>query len=259
MCIRYGWRSLPSSVQKDELDLLLQLIPPGENKDTILDWYLLDENSIAPFYVLQNISHMKLKPIAHPDFWLSAQNIIRSTIWTAIENNSTMVADQIQRNWTISVTEREVEQGMFCEDVDLNNVQVLLRTLTDHSLATETLRNIYFTGPTEDKALLNALRTRVYASHKKVEEIDNFCLQQYSIAWDEATGVSFSAHTEYIRRIASDFTTHIIHTIDKFASKIEYIKSLHQDIIHHGFYVSSRKDLVLPRSNEREKISNLLR
>ncbi|XP_020620916.1 NACHT domain- and WD repeat-containing protein 1-like [Orbicella faveolata] len=52
---KYGWRPLPPSVNADEFESLLQLIDQSD-RELITTWYLLDDNSVPPCYLLQPIS-----------------------------------------------------------------------------------------------------------------------------------------------------------------------------------------------------------
>ena len=52
---KYGWRPLPPSVEADEFEALFQLIDQSD-RELITRWYLRDDNSVPPCYLLQPIS-----------------------------------------------------------------------------------------------------------------------------------------------------------------------------------------------------------
>ena len=121
---KYGCRPLPPSVNAVEFENLLRHIDDTKsNKDQsdrelVMSWYLRDDNSIPPCYVLQPIS-TKFAGINSSDEetqqnadkkWRSEQKAIWSHLRLAAERAGLKEEDKLK--YMVSMTQLEVESGL---------------------------------------------------------------------------------------------------------------------------------------------------
>lgn len=116
---KYGWRPLPPSVDADEFESLLQLVDQSD-RELITSWYLRDDNSVPPCYLLQTISTQF--PINSTDKdevtkawedWGKVEKRIWSHLRSAAEKAG--LDEEEKQKYTISVTQLEVERGVVTD------------------------------------------------------------------------------------------------------------------------------------------------
>ena len=116
---KYGWRPLPPSVDADEFESLLQLVDQSD-RELITSWYLRDDNSVPPCYLLQTISTQF--PINSNDKdevtkawedWGKVEKRIWSHLRSAAEKAG--LDEEEKQKYTISVTQLEVERGVVTD------------------------------------------------------------------------------------------------------------------------------------------------
>eukprot|EP00960_Hanusia_phi_P072768 767874-Hanusia_phi.AAC.1 len=253
---RYGWRALPNRCDKEELELILSLIPDGDAKSTIMEWYVRDDNQVPPVYNLQKISAMKQKPIKYNDFWKGAQDVMQEAIWKAVEQEES-VPSSLKQNWMISVTEREVLEGLFKETANLEvSAFVMMRTIEglEEAATQETpgRASIYYTRRDSDRQLLNALRARV-----KQDAVAS--VFEFSVPWSEE-GISFDnpTHASYIRELAAKFVGETKQRILGGLQKRRLLSLLEREIVHHCSFAFQRSQNFFGREEVREKLTRLI-
>ena len=116
---KYGWRPLPPSVDADEFDSLLQLIDQSD-QELITSWYLRDDNSVPPFYVLQPISTQFPINSADKDVMSKAWEDwgkVEKSIWSHLRSaaDKAGLKEEEKQKYTMSVTQLEVERGVVTD------------------------------------------------------------------------------------------------------------------------------------------------
>ncbi|CAD5112670.1 DgyrCDS1892 [Dimorphilus gyrociliatus] len=117
---KYGYRPIPSEIEKNEFELLLKHVKVNEAV-ILRKYYCLDLNNIPPIYFLKPITREQ------KDWWsISSQmsTFLRSAAEIALKND-----DKKRRKYFISVTENEIEQGVLKNQRVNDKVVVVLRHL----------------------------------------------------------------------------------------------------------------------------------
>ena len=118
---KYGWRPLPPSVEADEFEELLKRIEQSD-RELITRWYLRDDNSVPPFYLLQPISRQF--PIHSGDKderskawedWCRVEKRIKSHLRSAADKAG--LKDEAKQKYIVSLTQLEVEKGVVTDPV----------------------------------------------------------------------------------------------------------------------------------------------
>lgn len=116
---KYGWRPLPPSVDAAEFESLLQLIDQSD-RELITPWYLRDDNSVPPCYLLQPIStQFPINSINKDEIskawedWGKVERRIWGQLRSAAEQAGLDEGDK--QKYTVSVTQLEVERGVVTD------------------------------------------------------------------------------------------------------------------------------------------------
>ena len=133
---KYGWRPLPPSVNADEFESLLQLIDQSY-RELISTWYLRDDNSVPPCYLLQPISSQfpgirsaeeDENSNAWED-WGEVEKSIRSQLRSAAERAG--LEENEKQKYTVSVTQIEVETAVVL-DPEASQRSLIIDRRFDH-------------------------------------------------------------------------------------------------------------------------------
>ena len=256
---RYGWRALPNRVDNDEFKLVLSHVASAEDKRVIQGWYLQDENSQQPVFILQRISTMKARTDIphHNDFWRQAQSIIQSAVRSAFAHAD--ISDEVRRNWGISVTEREVLKGLLDRigrpnsQVEVDSI-VLMRTIKGLEEAARNgndKANMYYTPRDDDRELLNALRDRVHTC------VPSSAIKQYTVAWSPR-GLSFDDHSAEVRSITAEFVSRVKNLIDLGLQKRKLLVDSEKEFLHHHSFALIRYEAFFGRTDVKSAMANLV-
>ena len=116
---KYGWRPLPPSVEADEFEALLQLTDQSD-RELITRWYLRDDNSVPPCYLLQPISTQFPIHSANKDEmskawadWGKVEKRIRSYLRSAAKTAG--LKEEAKQKYVVSLTQLEVEKGVVTD------------------------------------------------------------------------------------------------------------------------------------------------
>lgn len=117
---KYGWRPLPPSVNADEFESLLQLIDQSD-RELVTTWYLRDDNSIPPCYLLQPISSQfpGIKSADKDEIskaW-EGWGKVEKSIWTQLRSaaDKADLEENEKQKYTVSVTQSEVESAVVLD------------------------------------------------------------------------------------------------------------------------------------------------
>ena len=118
---KYGYRPLPPSVDAGEFEQLLKFMDQSDDKLNITSWYLRDDNSVPPCYVLQPVS-TQIPGINSVDAlvvskakqeWREMEKRIWSHLRSAAERAG--LDEEVKQKYTVSVTQLEVERGVVTD------------------------------------------------------------------------------------------------------------------------------------------------
>ena len=134
---KYGSRLLPPLIDANEFVSLFHLIDNQSNRELITSWYLRDDNSDPPCYVLQPISK-QFPDIASKE----KQNIskakegwwkVEKTIWSILRSaaDKAGLKEEEKQKYTVSVTQLEVERGVV-NDPDASQRALVIDRRFDH-------------------------------------------------------------------------------------------------------------------------------
>ena len=134
---KYGWRPLPPSVKADEFESLLQLIDQSADRELITTWYLRDDNSVSPCYLLQPISSQfpGIKSADKEEIskawedWSKVEKSILTQLRSAAEKAD--LEENEKQKYTVSVTQSEVETAVVL-DPEANQRSLIIDRRFDH-------------------------------------------------------------------------------------------------------------------------------
>jgi len=104
---RYGWISLPFSIEQSEFETLLPLVNKEEDKQLLEEWYKLDLNQLPASYILEE----RKEKYSDYDSWVEVESTLRDILQIAVKS-SNLNAEQ-KRKYFLSATEAEVEEGII--------------------------------------------------------------------------------------------------------------------------------------------------
>lgn len=109
----YGYRGLPAAVPVEEMDKLLGYLQEGSSKDVIVSWYIKDENSIPPVYILQPVSKMVERGYAFLDDPTKGIRGDQSIMQELVLNVANSQEDISRELWVLALSEREVRRVLL--------------------------------------------------------------------------------------------------------------------------------------------------
>lgn len=140
---RYGTRPLPSSIDADEFERLLEWIDQSDDELTksIKFWYRRDDNTVPPCYLLQPISTMfHINSVDKDESkkawldWFDVVKKIRNQLWSAAEKAG--LEEDKKQKYMVSMTQMEVEKGVVSDPNARHRTLVIDRRF-DHITETD--------------------------------------------------------------------------------------------------------------------------
>ena len=134
---KYGWRPLPPSVKADEFESLLQLIDRSGDLELITTWYLRDDNSVPPCYLLQPISSQfpGIKSADKDEISKAWEDWgkIEKSIWNQLRSAAEKAGleENEKQKYTVSVTQSEVETAVVL-DPEASQRSLIIDRRFDH-------------------------------------------------------------------------------------------------------------------------------
>ncbi|KAK6174034.1 hypothetical protein SNE40_017384 [Patella caerulea] len=208
---KYGYRDFPREIEAGEFELLLSKIESKENKSLLNKWFIRDDNSVPPTYVLQPISSHLPDFISSDvdqkkqakDTWNKQHEQMRESLVTSAKQAlDTSAAHKYLR----SVTEAEIDRGIPEEgkrafwfdrqikDIDRQEASYILSRYKECKGKKEYLL--------ESRRLLENLRNNKLKHKLPVDHI-----KKYTIDWTEhgVDPTKEESHRLYISKLADDF------------------------------------------------------
>uniref|UniRef100_A0A4W4HRE4 NACHT domain-containing protein n=1 Tax=Electrophorus electricus TaxID=8005 RepID=A0A4W4HRE4_ELEEL len=181
---QYGQRSIPHSIPENEFELLLSKLSEDQEGLTLFKrWFIKDNNSVPPQYVLQPITkHFPCydDPESGPqhEAEVVAWNLMEArllhlfhTAALEAERAGDISAEQ-KRKFFKSLTEREMEQGFLSSQQDNCSAVIFVRELPQLKKSEQQKHSSKFFDVTADglldteaQELLNLLKHRIYNAH----------------------------------------------------------------------------------------------
>ena len=153
---RYGWRPLPSRIEKAEFEAISAKVPDRaatgakeSDRALLAHWYRLDENAVPAEYVLQpreidvpsgaTPDQRKAAQDAEAEAWGAIEARLRAALLTAINGLGWAESDPRQIKYVASATEQEIVRGamdvadarqhVFCFERSITNLDELTRDI----------------------------------------------------------------------------------------------------------------------------------
>ncbi|KAK1805804.1 hypothetical protein P4O66_012851, partial [Electrophorus voltai] len=181
---QYGQRSIPHSIPENEFELLLSKLSEDQEGLTLFKrWFIKDNNSVPPQYVLQPITkHFPCydDPESGPqhEAEVVAWNLMEArllhlfhTAALEAERAGDISAEQ-KCKFFKSLTEREMEQGFLSSQQDNCSAVIFVRELPQLKKSEQQKHSSKFFDVTADglldteaQELLNLLKHRIYNAH----------------------------------------------------------------------------------------------
>ncbi|XP_041349254.1 NACHT domain- and WD repeat-containing protein 1-like [Gigantopelta aegis] len=223
---KYGYRSFPRLIPEDEFKQLSDEIQSAETKEVIQKWFMRDDNSVPPTYVLQPISSLL------PDFKSSNMDL-QSLAKKAWDDDRTIMQDAIvsaaiQCLDKVRAHEYEMSECLGPEKKDKESRQLL-------------------------SELKNALPERIPKNH----------LILYKIKWSK-NGVDPEKrcqHKKYIHKLCVDFESSLLKMIKdgiKTRLQTDQADPLFEEIVQQTLFCQEKCKAFQGRLDSLEKISHYL-
>ncbi|KAG1650116.1 NACHT and WD repeat domain-containing protein 2 [Nymphon striatum] len=203
---KYGYRPIPTFIDSDEFTLTVDaLIKLEVDPDLLETWYKEDTNADPNVFVLQPISSIlinfnnkrvpKLQARDQSTWWdmmCKMQRLLRKGAKHLFDKGK--ISADMMHNYMMSVTEREVINGILNVANTRNHCLAYVRIVTDMDFSnlrvTRNFVDIANQAHDEDaKRLLSSLR-----DDRLPSKVESSNLKRYDIEWAENEGVELEKH-----------------------------------------------------------------
>ncbi|KAL7638639.1 UNVERIFIED_CONTAM: hypothetical protein RMT77_011211 [Armadillidium vulgare] len=228
---KYGYRPIPTIILGSEFLLLREALISMGVETTLLDtWYKKDSNAVPFVYILQPISSIlvnfnnkrvpKLQAQDQATWWdtlVKMQKLLRKAAQTCY--NTHKMDKDIVHNYFMSVTEREVINGILNVKNNKNSTLALVRYINNINLqnlrrAANFIDIINRQIDTEAMKLLSNLRDERLAAR-----IDPSNYHTYQVEWIGREGLATETHGEYLQQFCRHFYKGITKLVDRAMRK----------------------------------------
>lgn len=103
---RYGWQPPSYSINADEFDAIFEHVPEAD-KSLLEQWYRRDDNAVPPEYILQ----VRENEYVEFENWSPVERELHSILLNAAKKSD--ISPEQRRKYHTSVTEQEIEEGIF--------------------------------------------------------------------------------------------------------------------------------------------------
>ncbi|KAG1670315.1 NACHT and WD repeat domain-containing protein 2 [Nymphon striatum] len=265
---KYGYRPIPTFIDSDEFTLTVDaLIKLEVDPDLLETWYKEDTNADPNVFVLQPISSIlinfnnkrvpKLQARDQSTWWdmmCKMQRLLRKGAKHLFDKGK--ISADMMHNYMMSVTEREVINGILNVANTRNHCLAYVRTVTDMDFSnlrvTSKFVDIANQAHDEDaKRLLSSLR-----DDRLPSKVESSNLKRYDIEWAENEGVESEKHEKYLRSFTQHFYKHITKLIDRAMRKEDCSSNvlIITEILQHLHYCNNSCE-VISRKNGRVEFS----
>ncbi|XP_014210635.1 NACHT and WD repeat domain-containing protein 2 [Copidosoma floridanum] len=228
---KYGYRPIPTYVLSSELEMLRnELDSQGTDVGVLDTWYKKDSNAVPPTSILQPISSIlknfnnkripKLQQEDQAIWWetmVKMQKMFRKGA-QSLFNNGKFDKDTMH-NYFMSVTEREVINGLLNVKNTKNHCLAYLRYINNINLQNLRKANLYLDIINRS---LDSEASKLLADLRDVRvpnKIESTNLQKYTIEWIGREGLDPETHSEYLQHFITHFYRNIIKLVDRAMKK----------------------------------------
>ncbi|KAF2357626.1 P-loop containing nucleoside triphosphate hydrolase [Trinorchestia longiramus] len=224
---KYGYRPIPSVILGSEFQLLREALLSMNIETTLLDtWYKIDTNAVPFVYILQWISTIlvnfnnkrvpKLQAQDQATWWdtlAKMQKLLRKAAQTCY--NQRMITKDAMHNYFMSVTEREVINGILSVKNTRNHCLAQVRYINNINLQ-NLRRACNFIDianrqvDSEAVKLLSNLR-----DERLPARIEASNYHRYTVEWIGREGLSTDTHSEYLQEFCTHFYKGITRLVDR--------------------------------------------
>ena len=161
---RYGWRPLPSRIEKAEFDAVLAKVPDagaGSGRALLTSWYRLDENAVPAEYVLKP-REVREGEAAEDEATRWANDIepvMRSALLAAIDALGWKADDPRRAKYVASATEQEIVRGVLETPDAAEHVFAFSRTIDN--LPADGAAGAFLDGDQDARDRLVALKSKL--------------------------------------------------------------------------------------------------
>lgn len=122
---RYGWQPPPYRINADEFEAIFEHVSDTD-KSLLEQWYRCDDNAVPPEYILQ------VRENEYVDFenWSPVERELHSILLNAAEKAD--ISPEQRRKYYTSVTEQEIEEGIFNVDTANKSTYCFFRLSEDN-------------------------------------------------------------------------------------------------------------------------------
>ncbi|ELU16966.1 hypothetical protein CAPTEDRAFT_23665, partial [Capitella teleta] len=252
---RHGYRPFPSTINCSEFEILKSSVLNEQHRKLMCNWFLLDENALKPEYVLQPISSKitdylskdeDLKRKAQrkwSDVFQTLQSTLRQAASVCLQNGR-MSKDDTEK-YFMSVTEQEIQQGVFKTKGDINNQCLcyirIIEDITEnlsHSLAWRFIDLVDNANlDIEAQGYLERLR-----DNRLVQALETSNVFKANVKWSEDGGINRDSHKDYLRHLMAHFEQAMMMMVDRcmVTSKRFLKNSLFVEVYQHSCMAKDR-------------------
>ncbi|KAK3777081.1 hypothetical protein RRG08_008927 [Elysia crispata] len=276
MSHKYGYRDFPRRIPATEFEKLISGVTCESAKEMLNKWFLLDDNSVPPTYMLQSISTLlpdtksevtELSKEAWGSWWTQ-----HSTMHSALAQSAQVTLEPSERRSYIeSVSEAEVRtavEGLTSdtrerlvwfrrivtdiERVDAQAEYNILRRYKDLSNDDEKDK--------ESKDLLDKLEEETLTNNIPSENVYN-----YEVNWQTKEGISPDSnpsHKEYLSKLCNDFETRLVSLCENAFNQKTKVRSqepFFQEVLQHLTFCQNKCESFHGREGSLQEIEKYLR
>eukprot|EP00057_Strongylocentrotus_purpuratus_P015686 XP_011670160.1 PREDICTED: NACHT and WD repeat domain-containing protein 1 isoform X1 [Strongylocentrotus purpuratus] len=239
---RYGYRPIPATIPASMYGILHEHVTDADDIKLLSSWYLRDDNTVPPVYVLQPIMENVRKQWSA----ISEQliDILRKAASSA--ENAGLITPAEKHTFFMSVTEQEVREALDSKNPDDHCVGVL-RTITDLEQNLRQANASKFCDldsnnkvQEDGKALLEDLKEKYATKCLKEQNI-----HQFNVKWSsKGIDPSRSEHRTYLDQFSNAVTNSTINLIKRAETKYTHYAlskdDLFLEVCHHAEFCHSK-------------------
>ncbi|GFG36815.1 hypothetical protein Cfor_08648 [Coptotermes formosanus] len=268
---KYGYRPIPTYILSSELQMLRDDLANSGADPGLLDlWYRKDSNAVPPVSVLQPISSIlvnfnnkripKLQQHDQAVWWDTLgkmQKLLRKAALSLA--NSGKIDKDTMHNYFMSVTEREVINGILTVQNTKNHCLAYVRCINNINLQNLKKASLFVdilnrSLDTEACKLLANLR-----DERLPAKIESTNLQRwYTVEWIGREGLDTETHEEYLQHFITHFYKNITKLVDRAMRKEDSSAQgqIVTEILQHLHACNNSVKVFYGREAELERIKN---
>ncbi|KAK3090332.1 hypothetical protein FSP39_010994 [Pinctada imbricata] len=281
---RYGFRPIPTEIDRDLYDTLHSLATEHKLQDTkLLDtWYKLDENALPPTYILQPIRSQftfygdhspGCEELRNKDTnnwqhtFQSLQNILRESVKLAFDRK--FVTQDMLHNFTLSVTELEIGHGLLRVKDPKTSCLVFHREISGAMDFEDRLVQRHFdcantNGKMERNEDIRRLQSELKEKVKK--KMGNTGIKEFKVTWRDG-GINPKLHKDhemYLDQFCKELYNGVVNLTENAVlrqqNKIRYSDyySEYQEVLHHLHFCQVKCETFCGREDVLQSIKGYL-